>query len=322
MFATSSYKNLWGLRKRPALTPDIEAGGEPSSSSSSALSRNEYIDILARRVLYSRAYTVFYASLICAGVAEVAWILLPTSGGVGVLPTHGAFTMVECYVTVGLVLEMALHAALQRRAFWRKPENYFDALVASVSIASTVSLVSGVETRGEALVADLLVTSRVVFRLLRLLSITKSFQRQQGAADRKLDIEFDDIVDSPLLASPPYSCHVAPPGHIDVGSPAQEVNEQGQRGSLGRTRARLLRLLRALAAPDGSALPGIEAGPLGAPSHCPGCSSQSPPQSSIPPPLATQVYEQVATPDDDGVDMPCSPTLLAQTDSTRAIWTV
>ena len=260
MFASKSYKNLWGLRKRPALTLDIEAGGEPSSSSS-ALSRNEYIDILAKRVLYSRAYTVFYASLICAGVAEVAWILLPTSGGVGMLPKHGAFTMVECYVTVGLVLEIALHAALQRRAFWRKPENYFDALVASVSIASTVSLVSGVETRGEALAADLLVTGRVVFRLLRLLSITKSFQRQQGAADRKLDIEFDDIVDSPLLTSPPYACHAAPPGHIDVSAPAQVVGVQAR--------------------------------------------------------------VQAVVPDDDGTNMmPCSPTLLAQTDSTRAIWTV
>jgi hypothetical protein len=261
MFASKSYKNLWGLRKRPALTLDIEAGGEPSSSSSSALSRNEYIDILAKRVLYSRAYTVFYASLICAGVAEVAWILLPTSGGVGMLPKHGAFTMVECYVTVGLVLEIALHAALQRRAFWRKPENYFDALVASVSIASTVSLVSGVETRGEALAADLLVTGRVVFRLLRLLSITKSFQRQQGAADRKLDIEFDDIVDSPLLTSPPYACHAAPPGHIDVSAPAQVVGVQAR--------------------------------------------------------------VQAVVPDDDGTNMmPCSPTLLAQTDSTRAICTV
>ena len=188
MFANRSYKNLFLLRKRPAMTPDVETGGEPSSSSSSALSRNEYIDILAKRVLYSRAYTGFYASLICAGVAEVAWILLPTSGGVGVLPKHGAFTMVECYVTVGLVLEMVLHAALQRHAFWRKPENYFDALVAAVSITSTVSLVSGVETRGEALFADLIVTSRVVFRLLRLLSITKSFQRQQLTADRKLDV--------------------------------------------------------------------------------------------------------------------------------------
>ena len=250
MFASSSYKNLWGLRKRPALTPDVEAGGEPSSSSSSALSRNEYIDILAKRVLYSRAYTVFYASLICAGVAEVAWILLPTSGGIGVLPKHGAFTTVECYVTVGLVLEMALHAALQRHAFWRKLENYFDALVAAVSIVSTVSLVSGVETRGEALFADLLVTSRVVFRLLRLLSITKSFQRQQGAADRKLDIEFDDIVDSP------YACHVAPAGRIDVSSSAQEVSEHDQ-SALGSARARRLRLLRArLVALGGLALPG------------------------------------------------------------------
>ena len=159
----------WNSRR--VSTSGIDAG----DASSSALSRNEYIDILAKRVLYSRAYTIFYVSLICSGVAEVAWILLPTAGGVGILPQHGLFTVVESYVTAGLVLELALHATLQRRSFWLTLGNYLDAAVATVSVVSTISLVVGVETRSEALFADILVITRVVFRLLRLLTITKRF---------------------------------------------------------------------------------------------------------------------------------------------------
>ena len=173
----------WNSRR--VSTSGIDAG----DAGSSALSRNEYIDILAKRVLYSRAYTIFYVSLICSGVAEVAWILLPTAGGVGILPQHGLFTVVESYVTAGLVLELALHATLQRRSFWLTLGNYLDAAVATVSVVSTISLVVGVETRSEALFADILVITRVVFRLLRLLTITKRFKRQQLAADRKLEVE-------------------------------------------------------------------------------------------------------------------------------------
>ena len=142
------------------------------------MSRNEYLDILAKRVLYSRAYTGFYVSLIVAGLVEVVWILSPTDGGIGHLPHHGAFTLIESYVTVGLILELALRFTLQNRGFWTRLSNIFDMVVVVVSVFSTLMFVAGVETRSEALFADLLVTGRVFFRLLRLLAITKSFKRQ------------------------------------------------------------------------------------------------------------------------------------------------
>jgi len=38
---------------------------------------------------------------------------------------------------------------------------------------------------------------------------------------------------------------------------------------------------------------------------------------------AQEVYDQAATPDDDGVDLPCSPLLTAtESDSTRGVCTV
>lgn len=169
------------------------------SAGSSTLSRHEYVDILAKRVLYSRAYTGFYVTLIGAGLVEVVWILSPDGGGVGHLPHHGAFTVVESYVTVGLILELALRAALQRRLFWSQFANLFDLFVVIVSVFTTVLAVAGAETRSEALLADLLVTGRVFFRLFRLMTITKSFKRQQATSDQKLKVEFDDVMDSPMM---------------------------------------------------------------------------------------------------------------------------
>ena len=169
------------------------------SAGSSTLSRHEYVDILAKRVLTSRAYTGFYVTLICAGLVEVVWILSPDGGGVGHLPHHGAFTVVESYVTVGLILELALRAALQKRLFWTQVANLFDLFVVLVSVFTTVLAVIDAETRSEALFADLLVTSRVFFRLFRLMAVSKSFMRQQATTDQKLKVEFDDVMDSPMV---------------------------------------------------------------------------------------------------------------------------
>ena len=178
---TSRIARLFSRAKaREKRAGDLEVGEQ---SSSSTLSRTEYFDILAKRVLHSRTYAGFYLSLVGAGLVEVAWILLP-QGGVGQLPRHFVFTIVESYVTVGLVLELALRAALQRRGFWHRLSNTFDMVVAAVSILSTLLFVAGVETRSEALFADLLVTGRVFFRLLRLVAITKSFRRQHASVAR------------------------------------------------------------------------------------------------------------------------------------------
>ena len=186
-----------------SVTAPLESGllGESSTGSagSSTLSRHEYVDILAKRVLYSRAYTGFYVTLIGAGLVEVVWIMSPDGGGVGHLPDHGAFTVVESYVTVGLILELALRAVLQRRLFWTQVANLFDLFVVLVSVFTTVLAWAGAETRSEALVADLLVTGRVFFRLFRLLAITKSYRRQQATSDQKLKVEFDDGADSPMV---------------------------------------------------------------------------------------------------------------------------
>jgi len=152
---------------------------------------DEYVQTLAKRMVYSRTYAAFYLSVILAGIVEVVWILLP-HGGVGQLPDHILFTVVENYVTLGLLCDISMRAALQRRRFCREVANLVDTFVLTVSITTSVLMAIGRETEAELLVAEVLITVRVVFRLLRLRSITRSFQRQQAAADRKLEINLSD----------------------------------------------------------------------------------------------------------------------------------
>lgn len=156
------------------------------------------MQILAKRLLYSRAYTCFYLSMITAGVVEVGWIILaPTASAEGVsqLPTHPAFTAVETYVTLGLLCELSMRAMLfGMKSFCSLPANLFDSAVVAISVGSSVLIALGLETSAELIVTEILVTGRVLFRLSRLLAITKSFRRQQHAASRKLEINLSDDV--------------------------------------------------------------------------------------------------------------------------------
>ena len=52
-------------------------------------------------------------------IPQVIWVLLP-HGGVGQLPDHFLFTVVENYVTLGLFCDISMRAALQGRRFCRE----------------------------------------------------------------------------------------------------------------------------------------------------------------------------------------------------------
>ena len=93
-------------------------------------------------------------------------------------------------MTLGLLGEIVLRLLLQRHDFWRSRANLFDAGVVGISLLSSLLYYAGAQTRIEALFAEVLVVARVVFRLLRLLTATKSLQRQQQAVDQKLEVRF------------------------------------------------------------------------------------------------------------------------------------
>ena len=196
---------------RATATPSRTAAAS-TDGESSALAASEYVDILAKRVAFSRTNALLCGTLIAAGVAEVLWIvLLAVTGRPGQLPDHWLFVLIETYVTLGLLAEIALRLALERSAFFRQLSNIFDISVALLSVLASTLYAIGRETPVEMAISELIVTLRVVFRLFRLLSVTKGFKRHHQAADRKLEIEirpFDDDDDAnvPLTdtaASPP-----------------------------------------------------------------------------------------------------------------------
>ena len=155
--------------------------------------RIEYADILAKRVIFSRAHAVLCASMLVAGVVEVLWIFheLHSSTGERHLPEHVVFTVLETYVTIGLVGEIVLRLILQRQDFCLKWSNIVDVAVAAVSVISSALFAAGLETPAEMLLGTIIITARIVFRLIRLISVSKGWRQHQIAADKSLDISMD-----------------------------------------------------------------------------------------------------------------------------------
>lgn len=166
----------------------------------------EYASILAKRVLFSRAYTFFYTSLIVAGIVEAIFIFIP-HGGVGKLPRHPVFTLLEGYVTIGLVCEITLRALQQRHDFCRHRANILDAVVVVISLLASLLYALDLETRGEMLLADALVTTRVIFRLLRLISISKNYKSRVTRA-RELEVNLFDGADEGPEGAMEYGLHL------------------------------------------------------------------------------------------------------------------
>ena len=156
----------------------------------------EYINILARRLIFSRFYSCFFVSLIVACITEVLWVLLPHGGGVGQIPTDTAFVAIEAYVTVGLALELLLRGILQHKTFWlfcSECANVLDCVVVALSILSNILTFTGHQTETGMVLSEILITGRVIFRLMRLGALTKSFRRQQAAATHTLEVDMRGI---------------------------------------------------------------------------------------------------------------------------------
>ena len=174
--------------------------GEPS------MRPQEYLQILAKRVLFSRLHSFLCATVIAAGVVEVLWILLPTTdSGIGHPPDHWLFQIAESYVTLGLVGEIVLRLALEGwHTFFAKRANQFDLVVAGLSGLSSLLYALRLESPAEMAAAEVMVLVRVVFRLLRLVTVTKGMRRHQQAAGRKLELEvrLDEDAETGLLTQP------------------------------------------------------------------------------------------------------------------------
>jgi hypothetical protein len=122
------------------------------------------------------------------------WIVLPSASDAklaGHLPTSSLFSVVESYVTLGLLAELGVRAAMQQRAFCAHRSNWVDMAVAAVSLLTSLLILAGLETPAKMLLAEAVITTRVGFRLMRLVSISHAFRQQRQAAGHKLDLSID-----------------------------------------------------------------------------------------------------------------------------------
>ena len=151
-----------------------------------------YSQIVARRIAISQAHSCLCATVVGAGVVEILWILLPAGvvdpSAAGQPPDSALFAAIETYVTIGLICELALRMALQRGAFCAQRSNLLDLCVALVSVASSALYAAGLEGAVEMLVAEVLVTARVAFRLLRLLAVSKGLKRPSAGHELEIDL--------------------------------------------------------------------------------------------------------------------------------------
>lgn len=176
-----------------------------TNAHTSYVSYNERIETITKRLLYSNTYQALVASLTIAALVETYWLLSPTHGtGAGQPPPHDTtYLVVETYVTLGLTLDLAARLYLQKCDFFRSPANVLDAAIAAASLLTSLLLALGAQLPSEMFVAELLVAGRVLFRLLRLIAITRSFRRQHAAAGRKLEVVWDeDDVEAPAVGIP------------------------------------------------------------------------------------------------------------------------
>jgi hypothetical protein len=145
----------------------------------------EKLDIFVRRAYVSEGYKLLCCSFVAAGVLECTWLIC--SGGE--LPLHPLFVLLEGYVTVGLLAEVLLRAALERRQFWRRAENLIDLSVSVLSVLTALLGAFGKETPAEMLMAEFIITARIVYRLVRLVSVSKQLRRHHKA--HQLEVRFD-----------------------------------------------------------------------------------------------------------------------------------
>jgi hypothetical protein len=81
------------------------------------------------------------------------WIVLPSSAAshrpklAGHLPTSSLFSLVESYVTLGLLAELGVRAAMQQRAFCAHRSNWVDMAVAAISLITSLLILAGLEVR-------------------------------------------------------------------------------------------------------------------------------------------------------------------------------
>mmetsp|Transcript_14982 Transcript_14982/g.34324 ORF Transcript_14982/g.34324 Transcript_14982/m.34324 type:complete len:273 (-) Transcript_14982:64-882(-) len=159
----------------------------------SFMSKEEYLQTIASRVLYSRSCGAFYMSLLAASLTEIIWIAHPWVSQVHCCrlsyPRSRLFFAVEAYLTVGLAGETTLRILWMRAAFWRQCGNIFDAIVSALSLLSFALYLDDLSQDLE-LVVLVVMGSWIALRIMRLLAVARSLHSQRRKSQEDLEVNF------------------------------------------------------------------------------------------------------------------------------------
>jgi hypothetical protein len=135
---------------------------------------HEFLFLVGNRFLYYRAFVILYITMILSNFALLLWISL--SDNYDETLSSPIFFFLEIAITLLLGLEVGIKMVSQKRLFWRKLGNIFDAFLlflCFISIAISLFGASKFEQIDETFARSLLVI-RYVIQFIRLCSFIQS----------------------------------------------------------------------------------------------------------------------------------------------------
>ena len=184
-------------------------------SAENYISNSEHAQIAAGRLIYSNSCGLFYASLLVASLTEIVWILHPWVDPVHcchiAYPKSPLFFLVEAYLTIGLLADVALRFVWQRESFWLQHSNIFDVIVCGLSLLSFMLYWRHTGKDLEVVVL-LIMFGWLIVRIARLVATLQKIRDRHRSTSRELDVafpdDFDDLTDEEQ-PSPRHSQSVA-----------------------------------------------------------------------------------------------------------------
>eukprot|EP00741_Cyanophora_paradoxa_P018514 tig00021070_g17873.t1 len=160
--------------------------GQTSSRKRYAITCEEMSKNVANRIYYSTAYQVLYISMITINLAIITWTVIQWDN----YPDHTMFFVMEVIINTVFITEIVIRMIALRRAFWTQWSNWFDVIVAVISVV--ILIVFHNEGYEDVLEVALLIT-RYVVQFARLFVFIKNHRVNRAAASDEQRIDFGTL---------------------------------------------------------------------------------------------------------------------------------
>jgi len=188
------------------------------------LSRQEWIQGIANRFVFSQIYLYLYLSMALLSLTTVVLSLLSEC------PT-AAFYVLEMVVNVAMIVEVGLRLVAFGKRFWTSFFNWLDLVITGICVVTVgVTLVQGCGAKKEEVLETLLLVVRNGLQFVRLALMVRRSGKNIFSTIQPIDLEsaiahadahafFLDLDDEDLRRPPPPSHISTPrlnPDHDDI----------------------------------------------------------------------------------------------------------